>query len=646
MKKVISSISVVIFLGACSTTGKILKEADRHYENMEYYTAANGYSNYLKQKSDHSAEVKLAECYKHMNRYAEAEKTYASIVTYPEATPKNKLDYAHILKHHGKYSDAAKWYEEYLKTNPNDAGARNELRSCDSIKNYLQLSYQYNIADAGMNSEVSDFSPVFYKEGIVFCSERSKAVNPTQVNQWTGHTYLDLYYVKTGVVNEKQTPTLFSDEINSMYNEGPVCFNKKGDVIYFTRNNLNGKNKPESGKEHASNLEIYTSVLTDGKWSKPQQLSFDNKEYSVGHPALSKDEKRLYFVSDMPGGFGGTDIYYSEITNGIWSVPVNAGAAINTNENEMFPVILVNNKAEEFLYYSSEGLPGMGGLDLYYSEIKDYILTKPTHLNAPLNSPGDDFGIIFAPDGLTGYLSSNRDNEIGHDRIFSFKKYVPEFYVDITLVKKGTREPLAGVKVEINEINHGRKDNQVSSQNGNVFRKIDANSRLVVSAKKESFYVASAGGNNMGKVFSDTIHMEIELDPIVINKAVRLDNIYYDYDKWDIRKDALPALDVLLKIMKENPEIHVELSSHTDSRGSDKYNMKLSQKRAESAVNYIISQGVHMERIYAKGYGETKLLNQCKNGVKCSDEEHQLNRRTEFKVVKIVTQVPAEKVTP
>lgn len=662
MKTLFKTVIAASLLSACST-GISLKEANTHFDNLEYHTAAVQYSQYLKTKKDNKAQIKLAQCYLHMNHFAQAEKEYASVISFPEITPKNELEYAHVLKHVGKYDEARKWYIEYLLDNPKDAGATNELRSCDSLKNYTRYSYQYEVSPAYVNEVESNFSPVFYGNGIVFCSEHSKPANTSGVSQWTGHAYLDLYFSEIFTTTEKNEPISastnggpdnaeklrpgkfsepkpFSAEINSLYNEGPACFSRDEKTIYFTRNMLDKKNKPEVDKEDMNNLEIYKSVLTNGKWSLPELLNFENKNYSVGHPALSRDEKRLYFISDKPGGHGGTDLYYSELKDGKWSEPVNLGIGINTNENEMFPTIATDEKGDEFLYFSSEGMPGMGGLDIYCSRIDGSFFEKPKHLNAPLNSSADDFGIIFANNGLDGFFSTNRDDANGTDKIYYFKKYIPEFYLEITLKKKGTNEIIPGALVDIKYLSKNKQEIASTDQEGKIFKKIESNTDLEIIGKKDYFFTATAKGNNMGKIFSDTLRLTLELDAIVINKAIRLDNIYYDYNKWDIRPDAMPELDKLVKVMKENPGIFIELSSHTDSRGGDNFNKKLSQKRAESAVRYIINNGIVVERICAKGYGESKLLNHCKNNVKCSDEEHQLNRRTEFKVTKVCSTTP------
>lgn len=660
MNKIIQTAIAAILLVSCSTN-KVLKEANTHYDNLEYHTAAVKYNEYLKTHKDDMARIKLAECYVHMNHFSEAEKEYAAVIAFPTITSQNELHYAHILKHNGKYDEARKWYTDYLLANPTDAAVISELRSCDSLKNYIKYSYQYEVSPVFANETESNFSPAFFKNGIVFASERSKPTKTVGVSQWTGHSYLDIYFSEIFAnieniepvslskaqggpnsneilaVNKFSEPVPFSKVINSPYNEGPVCFSQDEKTIYFTRNILDKKNKPEINSSDVNNLEIYKSVYEEGVWSTPELLNFDNKDYSIGHPALSKNEKRLYFISDKPGGLGGTDLYYSDFANGKWSEPINLGSGINTSENEMFPTIIIDETGKEYLYFSSEGMPGMGGLDLYYVNVTNSGFGKPVHLNAPLNSSGDDFGIIYTKNGLEGFLSSNRNNEDGIDKIYYFKKYIPEFYMEITVKKKGTNEIIPNVMVDLKFSQNNEEDVASTDQNGKLFRKIVANTNVEITGKKDFFFTASTKASNIGKIFSDTMHLTLELEAIVINKPIRLDNIYYDYNKWDIRPDAKPELDKLVKVMKENPGIFIELSSHTDSRGGDNFNLKLSQKRAESAVEYIIGNGIASERICAKGYGKTKLLNHCKSGVKCSEEEHQLNRRTEFKVTKVCT---------
>jgi peptidoglycan-associated lipoprotein len=662
MKKIIYIITTAILVTACAKTG-LLRDANSSFENLEYYKASAKFKKYLEKHDDYDAKVKLAQCYYRMNHFAEAEKQYAKVMHLNIITSQNKLEYAHVLKHNQNYTEATKWFSRYLKENPNDPAVMNELQSCDSLSSYTKNSFLYHLEEFPFNGTQSTFSATWYKDGIAFASERSKDLHAGDINPWTGHGYLDMYYYDLKKESSTPVPQDLSRVINSVLNDGPAVFSKDGNTIFFTRNIQDAKHHPQKNDKSINNFEIYSAQYNGNFWTEPVLLSFDNKAYSVGHPALSNDEQRLYFASDMPGGFGGTDIYYTDKdkTSGEWGAPVNAGGQINTSENEMFPTIYTDLNGIEYLYFSSEGKAGMGGLDLYCSIImKDNFMadksgskksfeninkeafTEPQHLNAPLNSAADDFGIIFRADGRSGYLSSNRGAEDGTDKIYSFVKVDPVYFVQITVKQKGTDSVLKDAILEIADINNNKKESAITDANGKVTREISRNSLLNVIAKRESYFTTNGSVENPGRMVAvDTIYLALEMDKIIINKPIRLDNIYYDYDKWDIRADAATELQKLVKVMKENPLITIELSSHTDSRGSDKYNQTLSQKRAQSAVDYIISKGICKERIYAKGYGESRVLNRCKNNAECTETEHQVNRRTEFSVVKML-KLPAQ----
>ncbi len=651
MKKLSFYLATISLICSC-TSERVLEQARVSHKNLEYHSAADLYTKYFKTgKKNDVASIQLAECYYYMNHFREAEKQYATVMNLQQFTSANKLQYAHVLKHNGKYDVAAVWFRRYLSDNPGDLAVKNELLSCDSITSYTSKDYLYQVTPVAYNNNVSNFSPVFYNDGIVFSSERSAAQSQSEINKWTGHTYLDLYYIKL----KDTTPQPLS-ALNSKYNDGPACFSADGKTVFFTRNMLNEKNGLVKNESSVNNFEIYTSTLINGEWSTPQLVSFDSKEYSVGHPALSSNGTRLYFVSDMPGGFGGTDIYFSQFNaaTGKWGAPVNAGENVNTSENEMFPTVFKAVDNTEYLYFSSEGRPGMGGLDIYrsvvlnengiasadsittmmHSTANTKLFSAPQHLNSPLNSSADDFGIIFEADGNNGYLTSNRESD-NVDRVFYFKKYIPHFYVEITVKEKGSDKIIPQADILITNVSHKEIYTRTADAHGKVFMEIQQNSMLDVSAKESNYFSTSGNIGNLGKVMTDTMKLVLELDPVVLNKAIRLNNIYYDYNKATIRADAAAELDGLISLLQQNPDIVIELSSHTDSRGGDSYNKKLSQKRAESAVNYIKSKGICENRIYAKGYGESQLLNKCDNKKKCGEEEHEVNRRTEFKVVRI-----------
>jgi peptidoglycan-associated lipoprotein len=636
MSKTRIYLSVIMAAVIAGCGNRLLREADLHYSHYEFATAAQQYENFLKNESDTAAMLRLADCYRQMNRHKEAVNWYAKSISSTKATAEDQLHYAQELRSTGDNKLAEYWFDSYVKANPTDTVARMQRSAC-SVSEVNDVFYDVEVAPIVTNS--SCFSPFIYNGKVYFSMEAPKQPG-VAVNPWTGHGFLDLYSADPSNLDVSMP---LDSGINSMLHESNIVFTADGKTAYFTRSSMKEiksrrktSYEPSSASDHDNHIEICSAQLADGKWTNVTVLSFNNQDYSCGHPALTANGQRMYFTSDMPGGRGGTDIYYSDLINGQWSAPANAGVAINTSANEMFPAIF-NHEGSEDLYFSSNGWMGYGGLDIYRSSLVFGLPYTIKHLPAPFNSRGDDFGITFAADMNSGFFSSNRDNETGDDRIFRFARKSPLYFLNLTVLDKETRLPVANTEVEITNTrtNYTWKVNTDSA--GRLIYASDSLTtygfKLMCNFYFCGFNRASVGGFR-GK-FMDTTYATIDLEKIVINKPIRLENIYYDYNKWNIRTDAAVELDKLVKIMQDNPKIKIELSSHTDSRGSDKYNMTLSQKRAQSAVDYIVSKGVSKDRIYAKGYGESKPLNRCTNGVKCSEEEFQWNRRTEFKVVEI-----------
>lgn len=631
IRLIITTVLPLLFLASCYN-GKLYK-AHVEYEKMNYMKAAGQYEKLLEVKDNSRLYARIADSYRRSNLLDKSVVWYKKAVDAGTAHDDDFYYYAQVLKSLNQYDESKKMFDTYLKKNASDESARMQRNSIDSLEKYKAGEEFWEIRHLCFNENYSNFSPVFFDKGIAFCSDRNDG---GLVSDWNGKPYLNLYHALFDEYQEPCKTHSLGSNLDGLYHEGPATFADGFKTIYFTRSVLDAKGKPKRNEKQENILAIYKGLFQGDNWQDLSMLSFCNDNYSFMHPAISSDQKTLYFVSDMPGGSGGFDLYVVKFDKGEWSMPLNLGNQINTRENEAFPTLFKSADNREWLYFSTTGRAGMGGMDVYFVEVTGGKVNGPVrHLPYPVNTTYDDFGLLWMEQGISGFISSSRANMNGNDNIYFFKKHLPKFYLDVTVLNKNTHEPVQDVAVIIAQMPGTRNYSGTTGIDGRFFTEVDSNSTFGLEAKKEMFFKGFSTSSTMGLRYSDTIPVTVLIEPIIINKAIRLDNIYYDYDKWDIRPDAAIELDKLVLVMKENPEINIELSSHTDSRGRDKYNMTLSQKRAQSAVDYIISRGIDASRIYAKGYGESKLLNHCGNNVKCSEEDHQLNRRTEFKVVRI-----------
>ena len=637
----------------------VLKKADAQFELFNYATAIKYYQKaYQKKKSLHST-ARLADSYRLVQDYQNAENWYAQLVAMEGSSPEATLNYAQALRQNGKYTEAKAAFMAYANKQGNTVDAAQQslwVASCDSAMHWMKSPKQVTISNQqNLNSAYSDWGTGIYSNNngstVVFASDRttannnkqkvkrpflrfngSESPNRTRYN-WTGNGYLSLY-----AENATTSTNIFPLNVGTEYHVGPVSFTADGKQAYFTLTRIPkqmgyatvGKNKIAT-----INTEIYASNLDEnGTWSAAIPFKYNAVDkYAVGDPFISKDGKTMYFTANMPGGKGGTDIYYVERNaNQEWGSPINL-EDVNTAGNERTPSVDETGK----FYFASDGRIGMGGLDIFSAKISGKKVSDIHNMGYPTNSPQDDFAFT-ATGRLTGYLSSNRTGGQGSDDIYSYtaKEVIiekPVYAVEGKVYNKESNQPIKGANVQLTSGQTIVK--AVTDQNGYFQFKLAEQSSYTLSAEKTG-YIKSGMANlsTVGLTKSTVLNKDLYLSEIVIGRAIRIDNIFYDFDKFNIRPDAALELDKLVATLNENPSIWIELGSHTDSRGNDAYNQKLSQNRANSAVAYIISKGIARERITAKGYGETVLVNQCKNGVKCSDEEHQLNRRTEFKIVK------------
>ena len=659
MKKILTTSSLIIaftvLLIQSSTAQYVIKEADEQYYLFNYSKAIDLYSQaFKKQKSLHAAQ-QLADSYRLMHDYKNAESWYAIAIALPEARlanrPENILRYAEALQNNSKYTEAKVQYLSYLVSSraPDEERIKRLMMSCDSAIKWMKQPGWVNILnEKALNSEKSDWGWAKYDKSTVFTSDRTNNsklpatdinkpllkfdhgdIDPgTKVYGWTGNNYLRLYQL------DGDSAKLFPINTGTDYHVGAASFTADGNEMYFTLTRREGKEKRDEKGTSTINIEIFSSIKdpATGIWGQPIAFAHNNAlQYSTGDPFITPDGKTLYFVSDMEGGKGGTDIYYSIKNNqGGWDTPVNI-VAINTAGNERTP-----NLGADGFYFASDAGIGMGGLDIFKATRDGNKFSNPQNLRYPINSPQDDFAYVSTGKNA-GYFSSERVGGNGSDDIYSFverPKPILAFRLEGTTIDKTTQAALANSVVTLSKSN-GADLIVETDETGKFKFDLDGGNTYLLTGEKTSYIADHQGVTTAGLTESMVIRKDLFLSPIVLNKEIRLENIYYDLDKADIRPDAAVELNKLIRILKENPTIWIELGSHTDSRASDSYNKALSQRRADAAVNYIINVGgIDKNRITAKGYGESRLVNGCKNGASCTIEQHQLNRRTEFTIVK------------
>jgi len=600
MKKIAASLLLTISLiisAKAQEQPDTRQLADNLFERYEYFNALKIYQR-LAEKSNADGLIveRVADCYRLMGDYNNAEEWYAKAIGYGEAQPIDHFYYAEILLRNKKFKEAGEQYKLYYQSE-NTSQLPFKLAVIDSAQKWIKApSNEFTIHNQKkLNSKYSEWGLNFYgKNGFVFTSDRKVSNSKKDTYNRNGDGYFNVYEAENDVVTPFNLKTKDNPLFDIKYHIGPMVFTNSGDTAYITITTTvphkqlptDIKTPDNTQKLYTRRLELLVATKVKGQWSSFKSFPYNNlTEYSVGNAALSKDGNVIYFTSDMPGGEGKTDIWYCvKNSTGNWDQPVNCGKNINTKDDESFPSI-----SDNILYFSSNGLPGMGGLDIFRAKGEKANWSKAFNLKYPINSTSDDFYFISkAKTG--GYFSSNREGGQGSDDIYSFDYSGP---ADSTL---GFDKPgLAG------------------GTNGSGKNKNGANP--VKNTKVPSPQPATAILN---------LHK---------NDRIILNNIYYDLNKSDIRPDAAAELRRLAAVLKQRPSIRLELSSFTDSRAPSSYNMALSQRRAAAAVDYLVRLGIDRRRLVPKGYGDTRLLNSCTKGEYCTEEEHQINRRTEIRII-------------
>lgn len=641
-----------------------LKKADDAKARLQYKYAGDLYTQLgskLKDKDEAMrAKQEAAVCYRMANEYEKAIKAYEKIL---KKEPKNTEALYQIGSLKMKIADnkpeelreAREFLKKYLEEVPNDERALNKVAAIDSAESWRLQAPKSRFQVTNMkvlNTKASDYSPMIASKKddmLFFTTNREGGVAKKKIYGWTGFGFDDLWYAKAkkGKKDKNGKPTMTWEKpiltlgtINTKFNDGTACFDRKYGTIYYTQcNGPDGK---------AKNCKIFTAKFNGTEWAEEQMLDFCMEDtFFYGHPCLSEDGKKMYFASDRPDGYGGYDIWmctYNQRAKS-WGEPVNLGENINTEKNEMFPYL---NFHDGQLYFSSNGYIGMGGLDIFRSEGSGTEWTEPENLRAPLNSGGDDFGITFDntnPDH--GYFTSNREGGKGSDDIYEFKVQPLvielEGYVYECLpnsMNNNLSKPLANSTILITNDRDSTKIELKTNDKGYYYTKLKEKTTYEIACSNRELYyfdAETAQKTTKGIKVSTMLRQDFCMKSQIIEEVVP---IYYDLDRAEIRPDAAKVLDErILPLLLKYPKLRLELGSHTDCRSSYDYNIDLSQRRADSAVAYLVRKGIDPRRVPAKGYGESQLVNDCKceGGIKvpCTEAQHQENRRTTIKTLDV-----------
>lgn len=642
MKKVI--LSLLFSVLAITTYGQTggLKKADRNYDRYAYIDAIKTYER-VAEKGYKNADLfkKLGNAYYFNSQFDKAAKWYDQLFAMTtDVETEVFYRYAQCLKATGNYAKADDMMNAFTAKSQQDLRAQNFSEKKDYMKVIEANSGRYEIGDAGVNTQYSDYGSAFYKDQLVFASARDTGSFVQRKHKWSGQYFTNMYTAPIQADSVGKA-VRFDKNVNTRFHEATPAFTKDGKTMYFTRNNFNDGKKGKNS-EKITLLKIYRATLVTkdsvDTWENVTELPFNSDQYSVAHPALSADGKWLYFASDMPGGKGQSDLWKVQITGeNTYGTPVNLGEMLNTEGKETFPFATDENE----LYFASDGYPGLGGMDIYMSKInEDGTYSEPINIGAPANSKMDDFAYLIDTKTRKGFLTSNRDGGKGLDDIYKFletRKLVCEQELSGVVTDLATGEVLPNTKVTLFDDKFTKLKEVTSNDKGFYdFGTVECGKAYYVRAEKEEYETKEQRitiGKDSGKT-DLPIQLEKKLKAVTVGDDLAdvfgINYIYFDLDKWDIRPDAAVDIAKVLDVLTQYPSMKLDIRSHTDSRQTHKYNQRLSERRAKSTRDWLIEHGVSADRLTSKGYGETQLVNKCKDNVTCSEEEHQKNRRSQF----------------
>jgi outer membrane protein OmpA-like peptidoglycan-associated protein/tetratricopeptide (TPR) repeat protein len=645
MKKNSLYIALMIVSLNCYSQKLTLDKAEKEYDNFAYVDAIKTYER-LFEKGYKTPDIlqKLGNSYYFKAELESAAKWYGELFILTEnVAPEYYYRYAQSLKSKKEYAKADVMMAKFNLLNGNDSRAKLAAGQKDYLAIIKKNSGRYSIQNAGINSEYSDYGTSFFGDKIVFCSARFTNGQVNKKYSWTGEGYTNLYHSDKNPDGTLTQAKLFPKKLNSKFHESTAVFTKDGQTVYFTRNNFLNRRVGENTNK-TTLLKIYKASLVANEWTKITELPFNSDNYSVAHPALSPDEKTLYFSSDMPGTLGQSDLFKVSINeNGTYGTPHNLGKNINTEGRETFPFLTADNE----LYFASDGHPGLGGLDVFVAKAtKNGIFKEVLNVGEPLNSSQDDFSMIIDTKTKAGYVTSNREGGQGGDDIYLLKEineieYHCQQFLVTAVTDKETRGAIAGAKVSLSDSNFKLLKEVTTDTAGHFdFGQVDCSAIFYIKIAKAEYSTEEVTvniANENGKTFVP-VALEKTIKKLKagddLAKAFDIQMIYFDLDKFNIRLDAMVELSKILDAMEQNPKIKIEIRSHTDSRQSHSYNQKLSEQRANSSMQWLFKNGIYAARLTAKGFGESQLLNKCADGITCTESEHQANRRSEFIIMK------------
>ncbi|MBT8261986.1 MAG: PD40 domain-containing protein [Bacteroidia bacterium] len=629
MKKLFT-ILLLIAVSTTATTAqnKDTKKADQLYARYQYTDAAAAYQKLLKKgKGSRYVFQQLGNSYYFINDTKKAETYYRRVVKGRKLDAEVVYNYAQSLKANGKFSDHNTWMKRFAELKPDDSRAKEFMKNPNYIPLIMDEVQRWEATNLEeINSEYADFGAFVMGKEFYFTSGRN---TKRKKYGWNEEPYLDIYKAQDVGGTIKNASLLPGTEINTKYHEGTVAISPDGKRMYFDRNDFfqGDFDKSEDG---VNQINLYYAELIDGQWKGVQSVPWNSDEYSNQHPALSPDGNTLYFTSDMPGGMGKSDIYRVAInTDGTFSEPQNVGALINTEGREGYPSVDSNGT----LYFSSDGRLGIGMLDVFSAEIGRDGFGNAKNMGKGVNSANDDFAFVFNPATMTGYVSSNRDGGKGGDDIYAIKELeiACEVTINVKVLNEYTDGPISGARVDMYDEFENSLSSRTTAEDGTSSFTAECDKGHVLQGIMKDFESNAVVVESANNTEVDVVLRLRPIEEIIVDDRVVLNPIFFDLDKSNIKPQAAFELDKLVAIMLKYPNMVIKVESHTDNRGNNEYNLGLSERRAQSTVQYVISKGVDAARISGEGKGETAPKFDC--GANCTKEQHDKNRRSEFIIV-------------